>query len=51
MDTVWCIMKVIDGVHYTVMIHRTHEKALESVDDLIDKGVGGLWIENKTLHN
>ena len=50
-NTVWCVMQFVNGVRSVMMIHRTKGKAMDTMSEMTGKGMQGLWIEDRILHN
>lgn len=50
MDTVYCIVKMVDGVPLVCMIHATREGAEASCREMNDWGGEGYRVEEHRLH-
>ena len=53
MDTVYCVVKTVDGVPVVCMIHATQQAAEKSCKEMngFPEGVEGYRVEKHRLHN
>ena len=51
MDTVYCVVKMVDGVPAVCMIHATREGAESSCKDMNGWTRDGYFVEARYLHN